>query len=53
MEEKRESGKDWGGGSGVPMENMGLRRMGSTDWGVEDPRIGRGWDWGKVWAARR
>lgn len=30
-----------GGGSGVPMENMGLR-MGCIGWEVEHPRIGKG-----------
>lgn len=39
-EERIEAGEDWG--SGVPMEDMGLRRVGSTGWGVEEPGIGRG-----------
>lgn len=34
------------------MENTGLRRMGATAGEVEEPGIGRGQDWGKVWAAR-
>lgn len=50
MIEMRDSGRRWRregkrgrtGGSGVPMENMGLSRLGSTGWGVEEPGIGRG-----------
>lgn len=40
VEERTEAGEDRG--SGVPMENMGLRGMGATGWGVEEPGIGRG-----------
>lgn len=39
---RREAEGGWIGGSWVPMENMGLRRMGNTGWGVEKPGIGRG-----------
>lgn len=40
VEERRGAGED--GGSGVPTENMGWRRVGSTGRGVEEPGIGRG-----------